>query len=314
MRTPTRVQARVLKALQNQTKALNALVANATRRQQQSGQNPPQSWFEDYHGRAIVREELLNAAHAGGVPSAWIDHVRERGERGIGWRPELYLRAPDALDWDPILAALTADVHRLCEWSALEVAYQQISPAPDTDIGADFDRNLRNLCERTTGIANLLGLTAEQGQQLWGTTHDWAQTGSATLDGVPVEELVQRWHAVAHTDTRAYALQAIALAAAGITTVSAAALPQHQQLAAAIDARLLAPQQRVRFAVITGASIDTAINAANLTDSTEADTETATAATLFSDAASTDPLSFDTATDREISAPEFLSPVQGTEP
>ncbi|MFI6956622.1 hypothetical protein ACIBJI_24545 [Nocardia sp. NPDC050408] len=314
MRTPTRAQARVLKALQNQTKALNTMMANATRRQQQTGQNPPQSWFEDYHGRAILREELINAAHAGGIPAAWIDHACERGERGISWRPELYLRAPDVLDWDPILAALTADVHRLCQWSALEVAYHQIGQASDTDIGTNFDRNLCNLRERTTGIANLLGLTAEQGQQLWGTTPDWAQTGSATLDGVPVEELLQCWHAVAHTDTRAYALQVIALAAAAITTESAAALPQHEQLAAAIDVRFVAPQQLFRSAVITGKSIDTAINTANLINSIGANTETAIGATLFSDTTSTDPLSFDTATDREISGPEFLSPVHGSEP
>ncbi|MFE9328218.1 hypothetical protein ACIHDR_43475 [Nocardia sp. NPDC052278] len=314
MRTPTPVQARVLKALQNQTKALNTMVANATRRQQQTGQNPPQSWFEDYHGRAILREELINAAHAGGVPAAWIDHVRERGERAIAWRPELYLRTPDTLDWDPILAALTADVHRLCQWSALDLAYRQINPAPEIDIRTDFDRNLRNLRERTTGIANLLGLTAEQGQQLWGTTPDWAQAGSATLNGVPVEELLQRWHAAAHTDTGVYALQAIALAAAGITTESAAALPQHPQLVVAIDARFVAPQQLFRSAAITGESIDTAITAANLTNSAEADTETVIEATLFSHAPSADPLSFDTTIDREISAPEFLSPVEGTEP
>jgi hypothetical protein len=316
VRTPTRAQARVLKALQNQTKSLNTMVANATRRQQHSGQHPPQSWFEDYHGRAILREELINAAHAGGVPGAWIEHVRERGERGIGWRPELYLRAPDAVDWDSILAALTADVQRLCHWSVLEVAYHQISPATDIEINTYFDRNLRNLRERTTGIANLLGLTAEQGQQLWGTTPDWAQAGSALLDGVPAEGLLQRWHAAAHTDTGVYALQAIALAAAGITTESAAALPPHPQLVAAIDARFVAPQQLFRSAAITGESIDTAINAANLTNSTEAETETETLieATLFSHAPSADPLSFDTTIDREISAPEFLSPVEGTEP
>ncbi|MBF6339760.1 hypothetical protein IU450_28295 [Nocardia abscessus] len=308
MRAPTRAQVKVLKSLQNQTLFLNRMVATATERQQRTGQRPPQSWYEDFHRRAILREELTTAAHAGGVPRAWIDHVGERGARGIHWRADLYLRAPEPRDWDRILGGLDADVQRLREWTALDAAYRQINPATETGVATDFDRNLRALRTRTAGVANLLGLTAEQGQQLWGTTSDWVQAGHTTLDGVPAERLVQRWQAVAHTDSSAYALQATALAAAGITIDTAAALPDHEDLAPGISAALTLPQPLFRSAA-TGADIDTAISAANLTSSPDIDPLLGPAE--FSDAPTVDDSSYDTAADLDLRPPEFLSPIDG---
>ncbi|MFX0574666.1 hypothetical protein [Nocardia nepalensis] len=313
MIAPTRAQVKVLKTLQNQTVFLNAMVAEATQAQQQSGQRPPPSWFEDYHHRAVVREELTNAAHAGGVPRAWIDHVRERGDRGLTWRADLYLRTPAALDWDPILGTLTTDAQRLCEWSALEVAYGPIGPATDPGVAFDFDRNLAALRARTAGIANLLGLTAEQGHELWGATSDWAQAGVAMLDGVPVDGLVQRWRAAAHTDIGAYGLQAAALASAGITIDSAAALPPPEELASAIGAMYVPPHTLFRSAATTGHDINAAIGAANLTYSADAAGRTGIEPAVFSDAASADPWFSDTTADIDIPAPEFLPPVQEIE-
>lgn len=307
MRVPTRAQVKVLKSLQNQTLFLNRMLATATERQQRTGQRPPQSWYEDFHGRAILRVELINAAHAGGVPRAWIDHVGERGARGIHWRADLYLRAPELRDWDRILGGLDADVQRLREWTALDAAYRQINPAVETGV-AGFDRTLRALWTRTAGVANLLGLTAEQGQQLWGTTSDWVQAGHTTLDGVPAGRLVQRWQSVVHTDNSAYALQATALAAAGITIDTAAALPDHEDLASGIGAALILPQPLFRSAA-TGADIDTAISAASLTSSPGIDP--LLGAAEFSDAPSVDDLSYDTAADIDLHPPEFLSPIDG---
>ncbi|MEV4237091.1 hypothetical protein AB0J47_18155 [Nocardia sp. NPDC049737] len=312
MTAPTRAQVRVLKSLQNQTVVLNQMVVTATTRQQQTGQPPPESWFRDYQPRAIAREELINAAFAGGVPRAWIDHVRERGDRGIGWRADLYLRAPEATDWERILGDLDADVQRQREWLALNAAHNTISPATDSAAAHDVDRNLRALHHRTTGVANLLGLTTEQGHQLWGDACDWAHSAVEMLDDVPAEQLTQRWQQLARTDTRAYALQAHALAAAGIPTLTAAALPSHAELVPAIRAGLTLPQPLFRAAVTTGEDIDTAIDAANLTVDGEVDVETGSAAAMFSDGPTTHACVYEPVAD--IGAPQFVAPGEGYEP
>ncbi|WP_327097028.1 hypothetical protein OIE68_45415 [Nocardia vinacea] len=298
----------VLRSLQNQSVFVSRMLATATERQQQTGQPPPQPWFEDYHGRAVMREELSNAAYAGGVPRVWIDHVRERGDRGIGWRAELYLRAPEPTDWDRILGDLDADVQRQREWIALDAAHHTISPNTDSSVAYDVERNLRALHQRTTGVANLLGLTTEDGHQLWGDVSDWAHAAVTMLDGVPAEQLTQRWHQLARTGTRAYALQARALAEAGIPISTAAALPSHEELVPAIRAGLTLPQPLFRSAVTTGADIDTAINAANLTVTVETDSAPAE----FSHAPTTELWVYDPAAD--IGAPQLVAPGEGFEP
>jgi hypothetical protein len=287
MRTPTRTQVQVLKSLQNRSVTVTSMLAEATRHQQQTGQRPPESWYEDFHDHAILREELTNAALAGGVPRTWTDHVRERGQRGVSWRADLYLRTPDALDWDRVLSSLDADVQRLCEWTALAAAYGPIGARAQVGAAAGFDRNLRGLRTRIAGVANLLGLNAEQGHQLWGTEQDWVAAGVAMLDGVPVEGLAQRWHQAARTDTRAYALQATALAEAGIAIDTAVALPSHEQLGPPISAALTPPQPLFMPAATPGADIENAIGAANPTYS--ADGEMAIGPPTFSDAPGTDP-------------------------
>ncbi|WP_433678319.1 hypothetical protein [Nocardia sp. CA-119907] len=314
MTTPTRAQVRVLKSLQNQTVDLNRMVATATARQQETGQPPPQSWYAEYQARAIAREELTNAAYAGGVPRAWIDQVRERGDRGIGWRAELYLRAPEPTDWDRILGDLDADVQRQREWLALDAAHTKISPATEPSAAADIDRNLRALHNRTVGVANLLGLTTEQGHQLWGTTSDWAHAAVEMLDGVPAEQVTQRWQQLARTDTRAYALQAHALADAGISILTSAALPSHEELVPAIRAGLPLPQPLFRPAVTTGEDIDTAIDAANptRTGTVDVDVETGSATAVFSHAVAAEAWGDEPAAD--IGAPQFVAPGEGYEP
>ncbi|WP_433664661.1 hypothetical protein ACQPW1_22475 [Nocardia sp. CA-128927] len=311
MNAPTRTQVKVLRTLQNQTVWLNNAVATATQRQQQTGQSPPPSWYEDYHGRAILHEELTNAARAGGVPKAWIDHVHERGQRGVAWRADLYLRAPEVVEWNRILGDLDLDVRRLREWASLDVACAQLRPETGTGGSFDFDRNLNILRSRTAGVANLLGLTAEQGHQLWGDASDWAQAGAAALGGVPAEGLLQRWRAAAHTNLGAYGLQSIALAAAGVTTATTVALPSPEELSSALDVALEPVQPLFRAPVSSSEAIHTALSAANLTYDT--DKQSASGPGLFSDAPRADGSSFDPDVEPDIPVPEFISPAWGLE-
>ncbi|WP_327116514.1 hypothetical protein OHB12_04800 [Nocardia sp. NBC_01730] len=270
---------------------VSTLLAEATRHQQHSGQRPLPTWYEVFHSRATLREALTNAAVAGGVPRAWVDHVRERGERAVTWNPDLYLRTPEPRDWEQILTGLDTDVQRLREWTALSTAYGKFGAATQSGIGSDLDRNVRALRARTAGVANLLGLTSDQGQQLWGSEQDWVDAGVSMLDSIPVEGSAQRWRQVARTDIDAYALQATALAEAGITIGTAAALVSAEALGPGIGAALTAPQPLFQSATPTGDEIETAIDAANPTFRADAEIALPT----FSDAADTDPWSGDLA-------------------
>lgn len=280
MRIPTAAQLKVLKALQNQSVEVSAMLAEATLGQQRTGQSPPQSWYEEFHHRSVLREELTNAAHASGLPRAWTSHVRDRGDRGVRYRADLYLRTPEPIEWDRILTDLDADVQRIRGWAALDVAYQSSRAESDT---AGMSRNLHTLRSRTAGVANLLGLTAEQGHRLWGTVDDWAQVSAESFEGVALEGIAQRWHHAARTDTTSYGLQATALARAGIRTDSAAALSSPTEFRDRIAAAFTAPQLLFRAAGNTGNDIEAAIGATNLSYNLDHPNAADTDAPLFSD-------------------------------
>ncbi|MGV9822957.1 hypothetical protein [Nocardia xishanensis] len=281
MRAPTRAQVKVLKALQNQSVLVGAMLATATEHQQQTGQRPPRSWYAEFHDRAVARDALAEAAFAGGVPREWIDHVRERGGRGVGWRAELYLRTPEPVDWDRVLTHLNADVQRLREWTALHASGRPDGAGNPPGLATGMARNLHVLWARTTGVANLLGLTASHGRELWGSIEDWVAESAATLDGLPAEGVAQRWQQAARTDTTSYALQATALTEAGIATGTSPAMPSHADIAAPTRAVLTVAQPLFRAA--PGADIEATIEAASLTYDSEPDTTSA----VFSDPAAT---------------------------
>ncbi|MFI5540712.1 hypothetical protein ACIA5H_30395 [Nocardia sp. NPDC051900] len=311
MRAPTREQAAVLKALQNQTVFLNRMVATATERQHKTGQNPPQSWYEDYQGRAILREALIDAAHAGGAPRVWIEHVRERGDRGTHWRADLYLREPEPTDWGRVLGDLYADVQRLGAWTALHAAYEQITPNSDTTTIAEVEANLRAMRYRTAGVANLLGLTREEGRALWDDAGEWADAAIMSVDGLLAEQVVQRWQQIARVDTSSYALQATALNNAGIRIDTAAALCTHEELVTAITEGLTLPPALFKSAGTTGTDIDAAVDAAIRPGAAVHDTETDPLTALFSHAASTQAWVYDPAADCDIGVPQFSSLGEG---
>ncbi|MFI6779214.1 hypothetical protein [Nocardia sp. NPDC050412] len=293
MITPTRPQARVLWSLQNESVAVATMLAEATQHQQHSGQRPPPSWFEVFHHCATLREALSDVALSCGVPRAPVDHIRECGDRAVRWSPDLYLRTVEPLYWDEILGGLDTQVQRLCDWTALAAACSRIAARTEDAASARLDHNLRRLRARTAGVANLLGVDAEQVHQLWGTEGDWVAAGVAMLDAVAVEGLAQRWHQVARTDSGTDALQARGLAEAGIAIDTAVALPSRETLEPAISAALTPTTPLFRPAATPGAAIDTAVDAANPTNS--ADVETVMAAPIFSDSAGTDTWSSDLA-------------------
>ncbi|MGW4368070.1 hypothetical protein ACWEKT_20745 [Nocardia takedensis] len=231
MITPTRAQTRVLKAVQNRSRIIAALLADA----EKHGGTPTPQWFSTYQHHALGRADLIAAATAGGVPNTWLAQAQARGERGIAWRADLYLATPDPTDWDRILGDLTIDVARIQEWEALDAANRQLHAHDPRGASASLRTNLSALHMRTAGVANLLGLTADQGTQLWGELDDWARSAAATLDGLPAEQIRHRWQAAADTETRSWAGQATALATDVKIAVDASpAIPAPEALRTAI--------------------------------------------------------------------------------
>ncbi|WP_280450911.1 hypothetical protein, partial [Nocardia cyriacigeorgica] len=83
---PTRLQARLLQMLQNETVAATEALRTADERYRRTGVRPDEAWYGGHEQRMLLRQALEGAAHAAGIPQAWLDHVRERGDRGVGAR------------------------------------------------------------------------------------------------------------------------------------------------------------------------------------------------------------------------------------
>ncbi|MFC9965674.1 hypothetical protein ACFVH4_15710 [Nocardia ignorata] len=256
MTEPTRAQARVLEALQNRSVAVVGLLTQA----QTFDGLAPQEWLVTYHHQAVACADLAAAARAGGVPRVWIEQVQARGENGVPWDPKAALIHPGPTDWDRILTDLTTDVARIQEWEALDAAYHQLEHPTGETASAGLRTKIDAVRMRTAGVTNILGLTSELSVELWGDVSDWAHYAAATLDDVPGEQIVHRWHAATETDTRAYAGQATALATdAAIPVDTAAALPTTADLRAAINTELGSVQAQF---VSAGTTIGSAVEAA----------------------------------------------------
>lgn len=214
---PTPAQAKVLRWLQNQTVTAREMRIRETEHEQ-FGEPPAPRVYQKMHRNAVLRHELQNAALAGGVPRTWLAHVRERAGKGMRWRPDLYLRIPEPVDRDHLLAALTTDVHRLRQHIATAVGYGHIGAVREAGTATAFDRNLRALWNRTAAVTALLTTDAREIGRVWGRTLDWKTTVASTLATTGPNTLVQRWRSLAREDTSSYKQQAEVLAAAGITT------------------------------------------------------------------------------------------------
>ncbi|VFA96282.1 hypothetical protein [Nocardia cyriacigeorgica] len=227
---PTRIQARLLQVLQNETVAATEALRTADEHYRRTGARPGQAWFDDHEQRMLLRHALEGAAHAAGIPQAWLDHVRERGDRGVRWRADLSLREPEQPDWDTVLGDLVADVARIRDWSALAALHPHTPDTAEADPRTRLARNLNALVTRTAGVVNLLGIDDTIAADLWGTHADLVDTGARQLTGIDATELQRRLHVAASSDTSTYLLQAQVLEVTRIPTNTAPGLPPPLQL------------------------------------------------------------------------------------
>ncbi|MGF6885962.1 hypothetical protein ABIA39_007525 [Nocardia sp. GAS34] len=221
MDTPTRVQRRILRAIQNKTVSTGRRVERMRLQRQLTGQEPHPAWYEQFFARSMVRQ-LEDAALAGGVPAAWIEHVIERGQRGVRWDPDRYLRQPEPINRGRILQELSQDSQRIRDMAAINAIYGELGRAAEAGTATGFDRNLRNLWRRTVAVTQVLDITEPEASQLW-QTDEWVPTAAADIGAAARRgELERLWRSGARADTTAYKLQADALRRIGLT-------PEHAQ-------------------------------------------------------------------------------------
>ncbi|MEV0688285.1 hypothetical protein AB0I35_30950 [Nocardia sp. NPDC050378] len=206
----TALHQRVLKALQNQAADSQKLLNT----QRASGSEPTPAWTQDFQARAMVHSELGAAAIAGGVPAEWVDQARGRGTKGIRWNTNLFLRRAAPVDREALIDNLRADIDRLARFTGIHAAYRPIAAAQDSG-SASVDDILNTLWRRSAQIGVLLGVGAEEARQWW-PQDTWIQTAATATAGLTQAQLAQQWRAIAATDISSCAVQATALAEAGI--------------------------------------------------------------------------------------------------
>ncbi|MGW5456773.1 hypothetical protein [Nocardia sp. NPDC003979] len=252
MANATTVQKRVLKALQNQAADSQKLLNT----QRASGTEPTPEWTQDFQARATVHSELGAAAIAGGVPVEWVDQARERGTKGIRWNTNLFLRRAAPVDREALIDNLRTDIEHLARFTGIHAAYRPIAAAHNSDTTKVGDI-LDTLWRRSAQLGVLLRVEAEA-RQLW--AHDtWIETAASAAAGLDEAGLAHQWRAIAATDISSCAVQARALAEAGIDPDSRIAPPEPSAVLDVLGDNHL----RVigLFSHAPGAQIDAAIGA-----------------------------------------------------
>lgn len=252
---PTPAQARVLHALHRHSRATAELLAQA----KEFDGPAPESWLIAYHHHAVTGEDLTAAATAGGIPPAWITQARTDGEHGTAWPSTPQLAVPSPTDWDRILTDLSTDVARIQQWEALEVAYRQLRP--DEPVSPQLRSGIEALRMHTAAVANLLGLTGEDGAVLWGDASDWARNGAAPLHEATPEQIIDRHRIAVAADTRAHGGQATALAVEARIPGYSPALASTHAVGRALATELAALPPSVTPATAVDMAVDAALSA-----------------------------------------------------
>ncbi|WP_280222098.1 hypothetical protein [Nocardia neocaledoniensis] len=215
----TAVHKRVLKAVQNQAADSQDLLNT----QRANGTEPTPEWTQDFQARATVHSELGAAAIAGGVPVEWVDQARERGTKGIRWNTNLFLRRAAPVDREALIDNLCTDIEQLARFTGIHAAYRPTAASGNSDT-ASVEETLDTLWRRSAQLGVLLGVNADEARQLW--PHDrWIET-AASAAGLTEAGLAHQWRAIAATDISSCAVQARALAEAGIDPDSRIAPPE----------------------------------------------------------------------------------------
>ncbi|WP_157171123.1 hypothetical protein [Nocardia araoensis] len=276
MDTPTPLQARLLKAVQNLAYDSQQLLERA---HHAGHPNPRPEVVEQVRIGQRSREQCETVALAVGVPKAWIDYARAAGERGSRWQPGQVLLGSGHVERHALITALRREIHGLQDMAGIGAAYPR-RVGLDGDAVARFRRVMGMTWQRLGAVSHALGLSQEERHQVWQRGHrHWATTVADQLRGQADHQLAQRWRQLAGADFTAAAMPVMVLQAAGITPDDIATqMPDSPDRMVEHAATALTTADRIPTALIVdpdrdpdpAADITAAIDAAGLTDTPSA--------------------------------------------
>ncbi|MFI6779209.1 hypothetical protein [Nocardia sp. NPDC050412] len=170
------------------------------------GEIPLQTWRTHLRALAADRHEIEIHASAVGVPPAAIAEAREMGERGLRWGDSVHSPPTMRHGEDPVRAhmveGIAGDVWQLEHMAAINVAHRLRGAdgrfPPDPQAHEQFDRNMVALWSRAYDTGHVIGLTSEEGAELWGRDQaGWTQLVAATVHRYGDAALHERWRAYA---------------------------------------------------------------------------------------------------------------------
>ncbi|TLG01727.1 hypothetical protein FEK35_23815 [Nocardia cyriacigeorgica] len=212
--TPTRVQAHLLRAIQNISYDNHTRLEAAHR---DGHTTPPPAVAEHVAIGERSREEIDRTALAVGVPKTWIDYVQAAGDRGAAWDPGTVMLAPNTIERSTLISALARDVRSLQDMAAIAAAYTRTVDV-DTDRNARHRRIMGMTWQRLGAIGHALALTEDDRHQLWQRgPRRWATEAAAESSELTVAQLRARFEHTSGADFTAAAMPTIVLQAAGIT-------------------------------------------------------------------------------------------------
>ncbi len=247
--TPTRIQAHLLRAIQNISYD-NHTRLEAARRDGHA--TPPPAVADHVAIGERSREQIERTALAVGVPKAWIDYVQAAGDRGAAWDPGTVMLAPNTIERSTLISALARDVRSLQDMAAVAAAYTRTVDV-DTDCSARHRRIMGMTWQRLGAIGHALALSVDERHQLWqrGPRH-WATEAAAEAAEMTVPQLQARFDHVSGADFTAVAIPTIVLQAAGITADDIGAqMPVSPDRMVELTTTALHQQERTEPAVIT---------------------------------------------------------------
>ncbi|MEV0766383.1 hypothetical protein [Nocardia sp. NPDC050435] len=185
----------LLSSLQNMHVRMKETAENAQFGWQSERLGSTRAWQEQLSGQSLAAQAFAEQAAAIGVPQAWIDHVRDLGDKGLEWRAGQ--RMPDAagVDRTDLLAGLSGQVARLNEIAALRTVFVERFGPPDSRAELFCREVMSALRERIGALAFALDLTAGERAGLWGQADRDINVLAAGYRSLGDRTLVELWEA-----------------------------------------------------------------------------------------------------------------------
>ncbi|WP_435592144.1 hypothetical protein [Nocardia sp. bgisy118] len=168
------------------------------------GDIPIQSWRAHLRALEADRGEIEIHATAVGVPATAIAEAQAAGQRGLQWDEVSHAVPTLRHGEDPVrhmVDGIASDVWQLEHMAVISVEHRLRGfdgrVARDAGADAQFDANMVALWARANTTAHVIGLTAEEGSQLWERDRAGWQHLAGVVRGYDDAELHERWRTYA---------------------------------------------------------------------------------------------------------------------